>query len=492
MTNTGMIKHLKWAKRALIALILPILILLSAPPALAQADLTITPKSMTVAGTRGSSTTRSLLLRTTNAVKDLQIISLDLNTQDGQEIFPANLIQPTLSVEEIEDNSILSLPIEFQLNNAPKSGEFSGELLIKFSETELSVPLTVRIKDPFPIPLVIISIGVILSIAVSGYRSRGKLRDKILVRVGQLRTQLRSDPQLANTSLADQFDSIPNPFKTRIEGHLLDVEMALQGERWNDGNQAITQAESVWLKWRKGREDWLALLNYAQTLEEKIPSTPDLDPRYLQSVRRNLQQAIREAPEQNPQDLYEQLDELAKQINQYLQLDAKLSDLDNLLVETTISTQELQTWQRQEKNLRNKLNNLEPTDKKAAQELNGQIEKAITLLVKQIPPNSTKLGFLISQPELLQRAPGIDTPRIVIQEPRLAKIRLWIFSAISYAIAIVLLAGSGFIELYTYKSTFGANLWGDYGVLLAWGFGAEASRDAIAKVVANLDLPGLT
>ncbi|NEO61151.1 MAG: hypothetical protein F6J98_12130, partial [Moorea sp. SIO4G2] len=249
---------------------------------------------MTVAGTRGSSTTRSLLLRTTNAVKDLQIISLDLNTQDGQEIFPANLIQPTLSVEEIEDNSILSLPIEFQLDNAPKSGEFSGELLIKFSETELSVPLTVRIKDPFPIPLVIISIGVILSIAVSGYRSRGKLRDKILVRVGQLRTQLRSDPQLAQTSLADQFDSIPNPFKTRIEGHLLDVEMALQGERWNDGNQAITQAESVWLKWRKGREDWLALLNYGQTLEEKIPSTPDLDPSYLQSVRRNLQQAIRE------------------------------------------------------------------------------------------------------------------------------------------------------------------------------------------------------
>ncbi|NEO03623.1 MAG: hypothetical protein F6K50_52550 [Moorea sp. SIO3I7] len=250
MTNTGMIKHLKWAKRALIALIIPILILLSAPPALAQADLTITPKSMTVAGTRGSSTTRSLLLRTTNAVNDLQIISLDLNTQDGQEIFPANLIQPTLSVEEIEDNSILSLPIEFQLDNAPKSGEFSGELLIKFSETELSVPLTVRIKDPFPIPLVIISIGVILSIAVSGYRSRGKLRDKILVRVGQLRTQLRSDPQLANTSLADQFDSIPNPFKTRIEGHLLDVEMALQGERWNDGNQAITQP--VLLRWLLG------------------------------------------------------------------------------------------------------------------------------------------------------------------------------------------------------------------------------------------------
>ncbi|NEO11899.1 MULTISPECIES: hypothetical protein [unclassified Moorena] len=491
MTKTGMIKHHYWAKRPLIALILPILILLSAPPALAQADLTITPKSMTVAGTRGSSTSRSLLLRTTNAVKDLQIISLDLNTQDGQEIFPAKLIQPTLPVEEIEANSLLSLPIQFQLDDAPKSGEFSGEFLIKFSENELSVPLTVRIKDPFPIPLGVISIGVILSIAVSSYRNRGKLRDKILVRVGQLRTQLRSDPQLAETSLVDQFNSIPNPFKTRIEAHLLDVEMALQGERWNDGNQAITQAESVWLKWRKGREDWLALLNYSQTLEEKIPTTPDLDPPYLQSVRRNLQLAIREAPDQNPQDLYEQLDDCAKQINKYLQLDAKLRDLDNLLVETTISTQELQSWQRQQKNLRSKLNNLEPTDKKAAQELNGQIEKAITLLVKQIPPNSTKLGFLITQPELLQRAPGIETPRIVIQEPRLAKIRLWIFSAISYAIAIVLLAGSGFIELYTYKSTFGANLWGDYGVLLAWGFGAEASRDAITKVVANLDLPGL-
>ncbi|MEL6458578.1 MAG: hypothetical protein AAFQ91_10065 [Cyanobacteria bacterium J06621_15] len=49
----------------------------------------------------------------------------------------------------------------------------------------------------------------------------------------------------------------------------------------------------------------------------------------------------------------------------------------------------------------------------------------------------------------------------------------------SYAIAVALLAGAGFRQLYANQPIFGANDWSDYFSLLAWGFVAEATRDAI-------------
>jgi hypothetical protein len=71
-----------------------------------------------------------------------------------------------------------------------------------------------------------------------------------------------------------------------------------------------------------------------------------------------------------------------------------------------------------------------------------------------------------------------------------ARKRLRWFNWLSYAIAVGLLAGAGFGQLYVAKPTFGANSWSDYFALFAWGFGAEVTRDAITKVVRDWKLPG--
>jgi hypothetical protein len=72
-----------------------------------------------------------------------------------------------------------------------------------------------------------------------------------------------------------------------------------------------------------------------------------------------------------------------------------------------------------------------------------------------------------------------------------ANVRLKVFTVTSYIIAIVFLAGAGFSQLYVDKPTFGDNPWNDYSALMAWGFGAEATRDAVTKVVQGWSLPGL-
>jgi hypothetical protein len=60
---------------------------------------------------------------------------------------------------------------------------------------------------------------------------------------------------------------------------------------------------------------------------------------------------------------------------------------------------------------------------------------------------------------------------------------LRIFALVSYVVAIGLLAGAGFAELYVAQPTFGANPWQDYLALLIWGFGVEASRSAVVDMI---------
>lgn len=465
---------MKLLKLGLIGLLVSTLGLLSAAPVIAQTEVKVTPPNLTVAGTRGIRITRTLLLQTQSPITDLKFISLDLNNGDGIAVLPARIIQPPLLPKQIEANGLLSVPVEFNLVDAPNSGEFSGILLVTYKGGELVVPLTIKVKDPWLLPLVVLATGVALGMAVSAYRNKGRPRDEILVRVGQLRTQLRTDMDLERAK----------PFQLQIEAHLLDVGMALQAERWDYARQAVEQAETVWLKWRKGHDDWLAQMNYRDELEKQLQQKPD-DP-YLQSVYRNIQQAIREAPAHEPKELQEQLNAYRQQINQYLLLRAELDRLNEL--RTQLPSDKGEPWRLKVQSFEQRFNTLDPTDKNAYQELQSDVKAAIAELESLVPQSGR--GIETEMPKPVPPAPPTLPPTIENQATG-AKVRLQIFSITSYAIALTLLAGAGFIELYVAKATFGANYWSDYFTLLAWGFGAEATRESITKVVRDWGIVGL-
>ncbi|UBF28533.1 hypothetical protein K9N68_12025 [Kovacikia minuta CCNUW1] len=65
--------------------------------------------------------------------------------------------------------------------------------------------------------------------------------------------------------------------------------------------------------------------------------------------------------------------------------------------------------------------------------------------------------------------------------------RLQIFSFVGYLTTIAFLAGTGFNELYLQRPTFGADGLRDYFALLAWGFGAEATRSAVTNALRRTD-----
>lgn len=480
---------MKNLRLSLISFFVPVSWLLASAIAHAQAKVTIDPEDLTIAGSRNQVEARLIFVTPDQPIKNLRIgvSARSLYRTDRMAVFPTTAIVADNPQTNPKQPNEMIVPVEFNLQQAPSSGEFQGKLRLSYQheEQELPVreeiPVTVKVKDDWFLPLIVLFIGTGLGISVSSYRAKGRPRDEILVREGELRSQMQSDSDLAKAEA----------FKNHIEAYLVDVKMALQGERWQEGEDGIQQAENIWRKWNKGRTSWLRQLDYARKLKERLQ---DLDPNlpYIQEVRRNLEEAREEAPTlESPLQLRENLEKIAQQINRYLQLQAKIKQLKNLV--ERLSNEATEAWQLKVSNWEQQIAKLLPSDLKKDTNLDREIEEAIaeiTELISQqegIARGLPKLGISIP---LLESAPSA---RPLDWQTRVTKagLRLRVFTWTSYAIAVVFLAGAGFIELYVEKDTFGANPWQDYFALLAWGFGAEASRDAIAKVVRDWGLPGL-
>jgi len=494
--------------------------LMSAQAIYARNGIAVAPSQLTITGTHGAVEKRTLLLRTTEPVTNLQIIALDLTRADGKSVLSANTIAVVLSANTMEADGLLTLPLTIDLKDAP-SGEFQGELLVSYDGGTLAVPLTVRVKDFWAAPLAVLLVGVILSAGVSVYRTRGKPRNEVLVQVEEIRAQMKSDNKLTpqfqariETWLGDfqkrishisQYDPATRSEQDKnllsslgysfLEIALVDVDAALQAERWKEARDALEQAELVLLRWRRGRMDWLEEFKYYAELEQRLQEI-NSDAPYVRTVERGLKDVARNAPNlEGPDKLGDQLYALAQQVDRYLQLLSNLDKLNNL--RNRLSADQAEQWRLKILGLQRRLDSLKPENKMTYQALQADIQTAIEELTKAA-----------SQPSGLERAAkgvrAVDTaaPRLTppapsahelpIEEKRLSdpQIRLKLFTWVSYAIAVALLAGAGFGELYVAKATFGANAWGDYFALLAWGFGSEATRAAVTEMIKGWGLMG--
>lgn len=464
--------------------------------AIAQTKVTPVPSNVTLLatgcifpGVGCPPTVRNVLLRGDRPITNLQVYRLDLTRSDGGAVFPATAIHPTLSQTSLPPNQPLSLPIQFDLANVP-SGEYNGTILLAYTEGELTLPVTVRVKDHFLVPLLLLVLGVVLGIGISSYRTEGRDRDEILVRVGRLRVQMQADPQLDSS------------FDRQIVNHLIDVETALEAKRWDAAQQALERAIAVWDKWRKDRQDWLVQIQYRQELAKRLqdPIIANIDSFYWQSMRRQLEELTRKTVDlASPLQLRDLLEDLQQQFNRYLQGRSKIDRLQQLIAELSLDRQP--AWLPKIQQLQQALDSLAPQKVElfttwqksidtAISELSQTLEKQT--LEKPNPGGNSSGAFALKNSALayvlLAPVPAVrpSPDPVAIAHQRL----LW-FNWLSYAIAVGLLAGTGFVQLYITKPTFGANGLGDYFILMAWGFGAEVTRDSVTKVLRDWKLPGV-
>ena len=481
-------------KTMMVLLSLALNLVLVAPPVKAEPKVTITPSNLTVVGTKCPVffdcpvLKRRLVLQTNQAIANLQILSLDLDRTDGTTVLQGSAINPILSTTSVEPNQPLTIPVEFNLNDA-KSGEFSGVLLAIHSDGQLVIPIIVRVKDHWLGAIFLLLLGVMVSIGMSAYRTDGRNRDEIVVLVSRIRTQMKADPELVKS------------FQVKINGYLIDVDTDLMNKRWDEAKQAVAKAQTTWDKWRKSREDWLALSKFESSLIDSLKNlTPDAP--YVQTVGSYLENIKRQtADKENPEQLRKELNDLRQQLVRYLGGEAKLERFDNLRNELTGSAQQEQALRDISQYLQQELNNLSPTELEAFQRWEQEIDNELKQLdqaikQQQISNNEAQSNLSITSRGVSSTYPArLPNPVPDVQPLQLNPVgsarNLFLFQLLSYTIAIFLLAGAGFRQLYVTQPTFGANLWTDYFALLAWGFGAEATRDAVTKTIREWKLPGL-
>ncbi|CDM93356.1 hypothetical protein [Limnospira fusiformis] len=470
---------MKSFKSVLTSCLIPAMALLTGNVAIAQ---TVEPDQLTIAGDRTTKQVRQLYIRTDSAVRDLQVLPFDLNGTNGVSVFPgaaiaAGEIQPILG----KANEVI-VPVEFNLRQAPDSGEFVGTVRLSYSGGQLAIPVTLRVKDHWFLPLVMLVFGTGLGIVISAYRDQGRPRDQILMRVGQVYAQMEEDPDLEKAKA----------FKGRINAYLVEVKMELQGERWEEAALIIDRAEGTWRRWVMGRSDWLAQFEYSDRLKQKLEDY-DATTTFVRMVSWDLDDALNTAPElEGPPQLREKLEAIAKQINSYAPLKKDIEELQKRLpVETDDDQKPLAAIIRQ---LDRQVDRLTPMELQKDETVGRQLEQLKVQVDEQSLAESDLvskgLGFM-SGLSLVALPPATHYNASWSEQAVSANLRIRAFVWTSYVLAVVLLAGAGFTELYVANSTFGANPSRDYFTLMAWGFGAEATRDAIAKVVQSWGLPGL-
>lgn len=434
----------------------------------------VSPTQLIVTGTRGAVEKRHLLLRTSEPITELQLIALDLNRIDGAAVFPATAIDAVFPTDAMDADDLLTLSISIHLQDVP-SGEFQGDLLVSFQQGTITVPITVRVKDPWIGPLIVLLAGVGLGIGVSVYRTRGKPRDELLIRIGEMRSQMRSDKELVDE------------FRSQIKSSLIDVEVATQAENWQEADQAFQQAEQIWRRWRKGRTDWLKQFAYYANLNEQIEAL-NPDAFYLRTIRRALEDVARLAPTlDGPDKLRDQLDALAREIEDYVQLKHMLDKLNSL--RDQVGEQQHEEWRLRGLSLQRRLDGLNPDDENALLSLQEDVNAAFVELTSLIPQSEALVPSKATEKTggttVINFIPLAPVAHPLPEEETLsrAQLRLKWFTLTTYAVAVILLAGAGFGELYVTNATFGANAWSDYFALLAWGFGAEAARASVTEML---------
>lgn len=457
---------------------------------IAQAQSTFSPPQVTVSGTRNTVTHRVVQLQSTIPLTDVQFVALDLPQTTGDDILPAGAIRATLPVTRLAANSYLTIPLTIALAGVP-SGQYQGEAQVWHQEGVISLPVTVNVKDGWFGPFLFLLTGIVLAARVAYYRAKGKPRDEVLIRVGVLQTAVRQDQTLAEQ------------FRAHIEASLIDAETALRAEDWAAARTAIAKAETVWNRWRKGHGDWITQLAYVTTLQEGIQALHSPQSQYLQKVDRALTAVTRRAPDMDkPETLQTELGKLADQVNRY----ASLKTAVDAIVEGSnqLPAGEQLSWWQKAAGWQQQLDELEPTNEAAWSALQTAVRTSQQELIQAVEAGQGQEETLETASEaavkgiLGQRTAAALLPlpaaTISLNDTQLiagADWRLRVFSGVSYALALALLAGAGFAELYVDNLTFGANAWADYLALLAWGFGAEVSRTAVVDLLKGWEMPGL-
>lgn len=479
----------------------------------ASFPLVIEPKNVSVTGVLGDQIQAEFSLRLPQPVTEVKLFGMSLMRSDRQEqmrlpiesisaqILPISTTPPPDDFQPLplrvwqggEEIQEFLVRLRIDLEQAPGSGEFSGNLHVRYGEREGFVNLVVKTKHGWPLPLFIIALGTVLGIFVTLYQNQGKPRDRVLVPLGRLSSEIEADR-----------DNLPAAFRRHLENLQEDAETKLDDKDFRGAEGLLREAVEFWRKWRRSREDWRPLLEAHRQLMEQLQAAPRRA--YVEILKEGVAKMREDLDESaSPETFQTALKGLNEQWAAYqplLELRKKLGENRRHANAEQIS--QINTWDTAFEQLRPHLPGganfvaQTQTQMEKLAELKRNAEELIEATERQEAVSGTDallghkdlgdLSFEVKQPPAVLQIPSVRplrTPAERSEEAKLANLRMLGFTVFSYAVTLVFLIGGGFEQLYASQPTFGVNPVQDYLGLFAWGFCAETARRSVTEVVGN-------
>ncbi len=325
-------------------------------PALSVAE----PGRLKVTGVRGQQVPRTFLLReTANGVPTtgLQVVTQDLPGSQGGSVLPADRIQAGLPDTQLEGGGWMTVSVIFDLGGVP-SGEYTGSLLVTDDyHNALTVPLEVSVKDRALWPVLVLILGVALGRSISTYRTRGRPRDRLTLRIAALRDQVRQERQFQEV------------LQGSVEKILIQAEAELVSGDWEKGNEAAERAEALIMRWRQDRAEWVEQIERIRDLSGCVEGMTSEAPT-VQELRRRLVRIDLEDFE-TPEAMEEEVTRVKVALSRFEQLAERLRQIRHVLQQHRghLPAEVFQAWQIQVEDLQRRLDVLRTDDETEVQVL---------------------------------------------------------------------------------------------------------------------------
>lgn len=421
------------------------------------------------------------------SIRAFRIIPTDLEHKDSSAIVPARWVTSPIDVaSQVAPQKFISVPIQFDLKEIPKSGEYIGTLFVEHSGGDVAIPVTLRIKDSWHLAAPLLLAGVLLAFLLAIYQAEGFDRDEITVKVGKLRSQMKLEAEGTTTE-----SETARVFQAKAESSLVDVATSLDVKDWDKARKNFLEARLIWDRWCKQRNAWIDLYEYVkQSLEFHLGNEIPEESVYGKDLRFEINRMKRDIADfDTPQKFSESLKPLKEKVQRFLGAKGEYEGLNAL---RGLMGNVDEQWQQSLIGLEDRLNRTSLDDEAGLKAWQDDADKLRQEMIRALKENNSSLrGASVGEvtQTFVRSVPTIQEQdeEVIVQK---ANWRLLTFRWVGQGVAIAILCGAGFNQLYVANPIFGANAIADYTSLFAWGFTAEVTRESVAKVLQRFRLPG--
>ncbi|MFO7631440.1 MAG: hypothetical protein R6W76_02815, partial [Caldilinea sp.] len=466
---------------------------------------------------------------------DVRFVAQDLLTTDGTGVLPAAAIRADTPATAAQPSTAVTgsvtLPLSMALTvdlRGGGSGGYAGDALIYYALpggaetpkpvrlTAESLGLTVNVKAPPWWPAIVLALGLLLGIGLTTYREQLAPVDRLLVRLAAIQNRLEGDAELGKQAKGAALREL-------AERAIADALAMLRAGDQQNATRLAQRAEAIVDLWARERARWLKALEMQQGLleqigevEQKLETAAAVQSGaklvhardHLAKLRTAVEGAVDSVTEAVLADankgdgahagkLVTRLEALRGKLRVFAELAAELIQIAGRLAQAPNPDH-----QRRFETLLGKLDTLD-----AAASLDvytGQIDPLVVearALYSDLTASKVREPLPAGAPAPDLGAAGLDLFAVLLYDGALPMTpadlmaqrgsiwRLRIVTWVSWLVALILLGGIGFNQLYVTQATFGAAPWADYFGLFAWGFGVEVTRNAVVQMVQGWGIP---